>query len=102
MLLSLDARESITDASPIWAYHFDQLDLKLGERILQVGEELGTTPRYLPRCGRKDCVRAIEFEKRLADVCASALRGSKWMPQPQRRGRAGEAIRTPDPNLGKG
>jgi protein-L-isoaspartate(D-aspartate) O-methyltransferase len=42
VLLSLDKRKGINNSSTsFWAYLLDQLDLKVGERVLQVGAGTG-------------------------------------------------------------
>ena len=68
VLISLDARKGINNGSPaLWADLFDQLDLKLGERVLQVGAGTGYYTAILAALvGRRGRVHAIEFDKRLA------------------------------------
>ena len=68
ILVSIDARKGINNGSPsMWAYLFDQLDLKPGERVLQVGAGTGYYTAILATLvGRRGRVHAIEFEKRLA------------------------------------
>ena len=68
VLISLDARKGINNGSPaLWAYLFDQLNLKPGERVLQVGAGTGYyTAIIAALVGRRGRVYAIEFDKRLA------------------------------------
>src|SRR5258705_196282 len=68
VLVSIDARKGINNGSPsLWAFLFDQLDLKPGERVLQVGAGTGYYTAVLATLvRRRGRVDAIEFEKRLA------------------------------------
>jgi protein-L-isoaspartate(D-aspartate) O-methyltransferase len=68
VLVSIDARKGINNGSPgLWGFLLDQLDLKAGERVLQVGAGTGYYTAILATLvGRRGRVYAIEFEKRLA------------------------------------
>jgi len=68
VLISLDTRKGINNGSPgHWAFLFDQLELKRGERILQVGAGTGYYTAILAALvGRRGRVYALEFEKHLA------------------------------------
>jgi protein-L-isoaspartate(D-aspartate) O-methyltransferase len=80
VLLSLDKRKGINNGSPsLWAYLFDQLDLKAGERVLQVGAGTGYYTAVLAELvGESGHVRAIEYDRRLAALAAKNL---KPLPQ---------------------
>jgi protein-L-isoaspartate(D-aspartate) O-methyltransferase len=80
VLLSLDERRGINNGSPsFWAYLFDQLDLKAGERVLQVGAGTGYYTAILAELvGESGHVRAIEYDKRLAAIARKNL---KPLPQ---------------------
>jgi protein-L-isoaspartate(D-aspartate) O-methyltransferase len=57
----------------------DQLDIKVGERVLQVGAGTGYYTAILAELvGKSGHVRAIEFDKRLAAIAAKNL---KRLPQ---------------------
>ena len=75
VLISLDARKGINNGSPsLWAYLFDQLDLKPGERVLQVGAGTGYyTAIIAALVGRRGRVYAIESEKLLAARAHASL-----------------------------
>jgi protein-L-isoaspartate(D-aspartate) O-methyltransferase len=68
VLVSIDSRKGINNGSPeLWAYLLDQLDLKPGERVLQVGAGSGYYTAIIAELvGRRGRVHAIEFEKHLA------------------------------------
>jgi len=68
VLVSIDARKGINNGSPsMWAFLFDQLDFKPGERVLQVGAGTGYYTAILATLvGLRGRVHAIEFEKHLA------------------------------------
>jgi protein-L-isoaspartate(D-aspartate) O-methyltransferase len=80
VLLSLDKRKSINNGSPsFWAYLLDQLDIKAGERVLQVGAGSGYYTAIMAELvGERGHVRAIEYDKRLAAIAAKNL---KPLPQ---------------------
>jgi protein-L-isoaspartate(D-aspartate) O-methyltransferase len=80
VLLSLDKRKGINNGSPsFWAYLLDQLNLKPGERIFQVGAGTGYYTAILAALvGEKGHVRAVEYEKKLADIARANL---KLLPQ---------------------
>jgi protein-L-isoaspartate(D-aspartate) O-methyltransferase len=75
VLLSLDKRKGINNGSPsFWAYLLDQLDIKPGERIFQVGAGTGYYTAILAELvGKRGHVRAVEYEKRLADIARANL-----------------------------
>ncbi len=68
VLISLDKRKNLNNGSPsMWAYLFDHLSLKPGERVLQVGAGSGYYTAILAELvGRSGHIRAIEYDKRLA------------------------------------
>jgi protein-L-isoaspartate(D-aspartate) O-methyltransferase len=76
VLLSLDERKGINNGSPsFWAYLLDQLDLKAGERVLQVGAGTGYYTAILARLvGESGHVRAIEYDRRLAAIARKNLK----------------------------
>jgi protein-L-isoaspartate(D-aspartate) O-methyltransferase len=76
VLLSLDERKGINNGSPsFWAYLFDQLSLKAGERVLQVGAGTGYYTAILAELvGESGHVRAIEYDKRLAAIARKNLK----------------------------
>jgi protein-L-isoaspartate(D-aspartate) O-methyltransferase len=80
VLLSLDKRKGLNNGSPsLWAYLLDQLDIKAGERVLQVGAGTGYYTAILAELvGKSGHVRAIEYDKRLAAIAAKNL---KLLPQ---------------------
>jgi protein-L-isoaspartate(D-aspartate) O-methyltransferase len=75
VLISIDERKGINNGSPsLWAYLFDHLNLKPGERVLQVGTGMGYYTAILAELvGRTGHIRAIEFEKRLAGIARENL-----------------------------
>jgi protein-L-isoaspartate(D-aspartate) O-methyltransferase len=88
VLISLDARKGINNGSPaLWTYLFDQLDLKPGERVLQVGAGTGYYSAIIAALvGRRGRVYAVEFEKHLAARARANLR-----PWPQAEVVCGDA-----------
>ncbi len=80
VLLSLDERKGINNGSPsFWAYLFDQLNLKLGDRVLQVGAGTGYYTAILAQLvGKSGHIRAIEYDERLAAIARENL---KPLPQ---------------------
>ena len=76
VLVSIDAGKSINNGSPsLWAYLFDQLDLKPNERVLQIGAGTGYYTAIIATViGRKGRVYAMEFEKDLADRARASLK----------------------------
>ena len=75
LLLSIDERKDINNGSPsFWAYLFDQLDIKPGERVLQVGAGSGYYTAILAHLvGKRGHVTAIEYDKRLAGIACKNL-----------------------------
>jgi protein-L-isoaspartate(D-aspartate) O-methyltransferase len=80
VLISLDARKNLNNGSPsFWAYLFDQINLKPGEHVLQVGAGSGYYTAILAELvGRRGHIRAIEYDKRLAGIARENL---KALPQ---------------------
>jgi len=80
VLVSIDDRKGINNGSPsLWAYMFDHLTLKPGERVLQVGSGTGYYTAILAELvGKTGHIRAIECEKRLAGIARENL---KHLPQ---------------------
>jgi protein-L-isoaspartate(D-aspartate) O-methyltransferase len=80
VLISLDKRKNLNNGSPsMWAYLFDQLSLKPGERVLQVGAGSGYYTAILAELvGRSGHIRAIEYDRRLAGIARENL---KALPQ---------------------
>lgn len=80
VLISLDKRKNLNNGSPsMWAYLFDQLSLKPGERVLQVGAGSGYYTAILAEIvGKSGHVRAIEYDRRLARIARENL---KALPQ---------------------
>jgi protein-L-isoaspartate(D-aspartate) O-methyltransferase len=76
VLVSLDKRKGINNGSPaLWAYLFDQLDIKAGDRICQVGAGTGYYTAILAHLvGQRGHVRAIECDKRLAAIAQKNLK----------------------------
>jgi protein-L-isoaspartate(D-aspartate) O-methyltransferase len=68
-------RKGIDNGSPaLWAYLFDQLDIKAGDRICQVGTGTGYYTAILAHLvGKSGHVRAIECDKRLAAIAQKNL-----------------------------
>src|SRR5665213_1463056 len=80
VLSSIDERKGINNGSPsLWAYLFDHLNLKPGERVLQVGTGTGYYAAILAELvGRTGHIRAIEYEKRRSGIARENL---KHLPQ---------------------
>jgi len=80
VLISLDDRKGINNGSPsLWAYLFDHLSLKFGERVFQVGSGTGYYTAILADLvGRSGHVRAVEYDRRLAGIARKNL---KHLPQ---------------------
>jgi protein-L-isoaspartate(D-aspartate) O-methyltransferase len=76
VLISLDKRKGINNGSPsMWAYFFDQLDIKPGDRVLQVGAGSGYYTAILAELvGKRGRVIAIEYDKRLATIARANLK----------------------------
>lgn len=68
VLVSLNAAKGINNGSPaFWAFLFSHLDVKPGDRILQVGAGSGYYAAILAELvGRSGRVHAVEFDGRLA------------------------------------
>ena len=76
VLVSLDARKGINNGSPgMWAYLLDQLNVKPGERVLQVGAGTGYYTAILATLvGKRGRVYAVEYDQRLAARARANLR----------------------------
>ena len=68
MVVRLDARKGINNGSPaFWASLMDTLNIKQGERVLQVGAGTGYYTAILAELvGARGRIHAVEFEKQLA------------------------------------
>jgi protein-L-isoaspartate(D-aspartate) O-methyltransferase len=76
VLISLDKAKGINNGSPsMWAYLFDQLDIKPGERVLQVGAGTGYYTAVLAELvGKQGRVIGIEYDRRLANIALENLK----------------------------
>lgn len=77
VLVAIDARRKLDTGLPsLWAHFIDILDVKRGDRVVQVGCGLGYFSAVLSiMVGAKGGVRAIECDERLAAQAANYLRG---------------------------
>lgn len=77
VLVAIDARRKLDTGLPsLWAHFIDILDVKQGDRVVQVGCGLGYFSAVLSiMVGAKGGVRAIECDQRLAAQAANYLRG---------------------------
>lgn len=77
VLVAIDARRKLDTGLPsLWAHFIDILDVKRGDRVVQVGCGLGYFSAVLSiMVGAKGGVRAIECDQRLAAQAANYLRG---------------------------
>lgn len=75
VLVNLDKKQGINNGSPsLWAYLFDQLDIKPGERLFQIGAGSGYYTAILAHLvGKRGHVRAVEYDKRLARLARKNL-----------------------------
>jgi len=73
ILVPLDESQEINNGQPsLWAYMFDQLDARPGERVMQVGAGTGYYTAILAELvGREGHVTAVEYDSVLA---AKAIR----------------------------
>lgn len=76
VLIGIDTPKKINNGSPcLWAYLLDQLDLRPGERVLQVGAGTGYYTAILATLvGKQGRVCAVEYEKHLAARARANLR----------------------------
>ena len=74
-LVAIDRRKGINNGSPaFWAFLFDHLDIKPGERVFQVGTGTGYYTAILAELvGRAGRVTAVEYDKRLATAARKNL-----------------------------
>ncbi len=77
VLVAIDARRKLDTGLPsLWAHLIDILDVKQGERVVQIGCGLGYFSAVLSRMvGPKGHVHAIECDERLAARAGNYLRG---------------------------
>jgi protein-L-isoaspartate(D-aspartate) O-methyltransferase len=75
VLVAIDpARELNNGAPSFWAHNFDHVDLKAGERVLQVGAGTGYYSALLAEMvGPKGRVVAVEYEPELAERARANL-----------------------------
>lgn len=75
VLVTIDAARSLNNGQPsFWAGNFDRLDLRRGERILQVGAGTGYYTAVLAEiAGRDGRVVAVEYDGDLAARAAANL-----------------------------
>lgn len=75
-LVAIDKKRNLNSGSPsAWAFWLDQLDIKAGERILQVGAGVGYFSALLAELvGVNGKVTAVEYDKKLS---AKALKNTK-------------------------
>ena len=95
ILVAIDPARDLNNGQPsLWAYLYDQLDLKPGERVCHVGAGTGYFTAILAEIvGPDGHVEAVEFDTELAERARANLSG--W---PQIRAVAGDG-RTHDPGL---
>ncbi len=72
VLVPLDEAQDINNGQPsLWAYMFDQLNLRPGERVFQVGAGTGYYTAILAELvGRQGRVTAVEYDANLAAQAA--------------------------------
>lgn len=77
VLVAIDARRRLDTGLPsLWAHFIDVLDVKEGERVIQIGCGLGYYSALLSRIvGPKGKVRAIEYDVLLAQQAETNLHG---------------------------
>ncbi|HIP78214.1 MAG TPA: protein-L-isoaspartate(D-aspartate) O-methyltransferase [Kiloniellaceae bacterium] len=75
VLVVIDKERDLNNGQPsLWAYIFDQLDLKAGERVLQVGAGTGYYTAVLAEIvGGAGRVEAVELDAELAARAEAAL-----------------------------
>ncbi len=93
ILVAIDPARDLNNGQPsLWAYLYDRLDLKLGERVCHVGAGTGYYSAILAEIvGPDGHVEAVEFDEELAERAQANL--ENW---PQVRVVAGDG-RTHDP-----
>jgi len=76
VLVAIDARRRLDTGLPsLWAHFIDVLDIRPGERVVQVGAGLGYYSAMLSAIvGPKGLVRAIECDERFAERARANLR----------------------------
>lgn len=80
VLVPLDASQDINNGQPsLWAYMFDQLDVRSGERLLQIGAGTGYYTAILAEMvGTSGTVTAVEYDR---DLAAKAAENTASWPQ---------------------